>query len=104
MTEGQELIYSDYPDFNQAIDDEVGEIKIYGESFSPSYVLYEFKRETYRIALTEFLEKQFEDLQELVFDSFPALIAYNFRFQFVDPVQMILSKNFYISKMLGKAQ
>jgi len=79
MTEGQELIYSDYPDFNQAIDDEVGEIKIYGESFSPSYVLYEFKRETYRIALTEFLEKQFEDLQELVFDSFPALIAYNYR-------------------------
>jgi hypothetical protein len=79
MTDEKELEYSDYPDFNQWIDDEVGEINIYGESFSPSYVLFELKRETYRIALTEYLESQFEELQEMVFNSFPALIAYNYR-------------------------
>jgi len=75
MSDEKDLEYSDNPDFNQSIDDEVGEIDIHGESFSPSYVLFELKRETYRIALTEFSESQFEDLQEVVFDNFPALIA-----------------------------
>ncbi len=79
MSDEKDLEYSDNPDFNQSIDDEVGEIDIHGESFSPSYVLFELKRETYRIALTEFSESQFEDLQEVVFDNFPALIAYNYR-------------------------
>ncbi|MCX5842417.1 MAG: hypothetical protein NT022_01475 [Deltaproteobacteria bacterium] len=79
MSEEKELEYSDNPDFNQSVDDEIGEINIYDERFLPSYVLFELKRETYRITLTEFLESQFEELKELVFDSFPALIAYNYR-------------------------
>lgn len=79
MSEEKGLEYSDNPDFNQSVDDELGEINIYDEKFSPSYVLFELKRETYRITLTDFLENQFEELQELVFDSFPALIAYNYR-------------------------
>jgi tRNA(His) 5'-end guanylyltransferase len=79
MSEEKELEYSDNPDFNQSVDDEIGEINIYGEKFLPSNVLFELKRETYRIALTEFSESQFEELQELIFDSFAALIAYNYR-------------------------
>lgn len=79
MSEEKELEYPDNPDFNQSVDDQISEINIYGEKFLPSYVLFELKRETYRIALTEFSESQFEELQELVFDSFPALIAYNYR-------------------------
>lgn len=79
MSEEKELEYSDNPDFNQSLDDEIGEINISGEKFLPSYVLFELKKETYRIALTEFIERQLEDLQEQVFSSFPALIAYNYR-------------------------
>jgi hypothetical protein len=79
MSEEKELKYSDNPDFNQSIDDDFDEIKIYNESFLPSYILFELKREAYRIALTDFYEHQFEELQQLVFDSFPAMIAYNYR-------------------------
>jgi len=79
MSEEKELEYPDNPDFNQSVDDEIGEINIYGEKFLSSYILFELKRETYRIALTEFSERQFEELQQLVFGSFPALIAYNYR-------------------------
>ena len=79
MSEDKELEYLDNPDFNQSVDDDISEIIIYREQFQPSYVLFELKRETYRIALTEFEERQFEELQEAVFDRFPALIAYNYR-------------------------
>jgi hypothetical protein len=79
MSEERKLEYTDYPEFNQSMDDEIGEILIYNESFPPSYVLYELKPETYRIALTEFREQKFEELQQLAFDSFPPLIAYNYR-------------------------
>lgn len=79
MSEENELEYHDNLGFNQSIDNEIGEINIYGEELLPSYVLFELKKETYRIALTDFLEREFEELQELVFDRFPALIAYNYR-------------------------
>jgi hypothetical protein len=79
MNTEQDLEYQDNPEFNQSVDDEVGEIYIYGESFQPSYVLFELKRETYRVALTEYMQQEFEHLQQMIFDSFPALIAYNYR-------------------------
>lgn len=79
MSDEKDLEYSDNPEFNQSIDDDIGEVNIYEESFLPSYILFELKREAYRIALTDFLEGQLEQLQQLVFDSFPALIAYNYR-------------------------
>jgi hypothetical protein len=79
MSDEKKLEYLHNPDFNQSVDDQISEIYVCGEKFLPSYVLFELKRETYRIALTEFLESQFEELQELVFDSFPALIAYYYR-------------------------
>jgi hypothetical protein len=79
MSEDKELEYPENPEFNQSIDEDIGEIFIYGEQFQPSYILFELKRETYRIALTEFEESQFEELQEAVFNRFPALIAYNYR-------------------------
>lgn len=79
MSDQQQIAYADNPDFNKSIDDEIGQIEIYGEKFSPSYVLFELKQETYRIALTEFFEREFEELQQLAFDRYPALIAYNYR-------------------------
>lgn len=79
MSGDEGLEYTDNFDFNQSLDDEIGEILIFGEKFLPSYVLFELKMETYRVALTEFHEKQFEELQELVFYNFPALIAFNYR-------------------------
>lgn len=79
MSVEKTLEYNDNPDFNQSIDEEVGEVSVYGEKFLPSYVLYELKKETYRIALTEFLERKFEELQELVFNGYPPLISYNYR-------------------------
>jgi len=44
MNEEKELEYPDNPDFNQSIDDQIGEINIYSEKFLPSYVLFEFKK------------------------------------------------------------
>lgn len=79
MIEDKELEYPDNLDFNQSIDDDIGEIHIYDETFLPSYILFELKREAYRIALTDFQERQLEELQQGVFDDFPALIAYNYR-------------------------
>jgi hypothetical protein len=79
MSGEKELEYSDNLDFNQSISDDIGEIDILGEKFSPSLILFEYKKEIYRIALTEFKERQFEELQQLVFESYPALIAYNYR-------------------------
>ena len=66
MSEEKELEYPDNPDFNQVVDNDNGEIYIYGEKFQPSYVLFELKRETYRIALTEYSEQEFERLQQAV--------------------------------------
>lgn len=85
MNEESKLEYADNPDFNQSIDVETGEIAIYGEKFSASYVLYELKRETYRIGLTDFLEQKHEELQQLAFDNFPSLIAYNYRLSLRGP-------------------
>ena len=79
MSEEKKLEYADNPDFNQYVDDEIGEIDIYGATFLPSYVLYELRQETYRISLSEFLEQKLEDLKQLVLNNFPTLIAYNFR-------------------------
>lgn len=96
MSDEKDLEYSDNPDFNQSVDDDNGgEIYIYEESFLPSYILFELKREAYRIALTDFLEGQLEQLQQLVFDNFPALIAYNYRLSekgegAADPVRKLL--------------
>jgi hypothetical protein len=79
MIDEKELEYADNPDFNESIDEETGEIVIYGEKLSASHVLYELKYETYRIALTDFIDRKLEDLQELAFDAYPPLIAYNYR-------------------------
>lgn len=79
MSGKKELEYLDNPDFNQSIDEEIGEFRIYSEVFNPSYVLFELKQETYRIALTDFNERKFEELQQLVFDNFPVVVAYNYR-------------------------
>ncbi|MEN6332413.1 MAG: hypothetical protein ABFD57_10535 [Smithella sp.] len=79
MNADNQLEYADNPEFNQTIDEEIGDIVIYGEKLSASYILYELKYETYRIAFTDYLDRKFEDLQERTFDDYPPLIAFNYR-------------------------
>lgn len=95
MSIAPDLRYDDHPDFNQSIDDEVGEINILGESFAPSYVLFELAQETYRIATTEYYEQAFEELKQVIFNYFPACIAFNYRLSergegATDPVRKLL--------------
>ncbi len=95
MSTDPELKYEDHPDFNQSIDNEVGEISILGESFAPSYVLFELAQETYRIATTEYYENAYEELKQVIFDYFPACIAFNYRLSekgegATDPVRKLL--------------
>jgi len=79
MSDDKKIDYLEHYDFNQSLDDEMGEVEICGERLCPSQILFELKPETYRIALTDFLSQKLEDLKLLVFDYFPSLIAYNYR-------------------------
>lgn len=79
MSDKKRIEYSDYPDFNQSLDDDIGEIEICGERFLPSQILFELKQEIYRIALTDFLTQELENLKNLAFNSFPSLISYYYR-------------------------
>ena len=79
MSDDKEIDYSENSDFNQSLDDDMGEIEICGERLHPSQVLFELKPETYRIALTDFMTQKLEALKLLVFDRFPSLISYNYR-------------------------
>jgi hypothetical protein len=53
--------------------------EINGEIFLPSEILFNLKKEAYRIALTDFQTQQLEDLKQLAFQSFPSNFAYNYR-------------------------
>lgn len=74
-----DLIYEEHEDFNQDFDDSEKEVVILGKSFRPSEILFHFSKETYRIALTDYQEKQAEAFKAAVYSSFPAPIAYYFR-------------------------
>lgn len=80
--------------FNESLDDE-GEVVIAGASFSRSRILFEMDRELYKQALAEFTEQEFEELKQIIFDYYPACIAYNFRLSergegSTDPVRKLL--------------
>lgn len=74
-----DLIYEEHEDFNQSIDDDEGAITILSISFRASKVLFTLEKETYRIALTDYLNQQSEEFKQKVFDSYPTPIAYYFR-------------------------
>jgi hypothetical protein len=64
--------------FNESLDEE-GEVIIANIPFQRSRILFELAEGTYKDAYNEFLEKEFEDLKQTVFDYYPACIAYNYR-------------------------
>ncbi len=64
--------------FNESLDEE-GEVNIANIPFQRSRVLFELANETYRDAYNEFLEQEFDDLKQTVFDYYPACVAYNYR-------------------------
>lgn len=64
--------------FNESLDEE-GEVIIANIPFQRSRILFELANPTYKDAYNEFLEQEFDDLKQSVFDYYPACIAYNFR-------------------------
>ena len=92
----QNLQYEDitYQRFNDSLDTD-GEIQIAGFSSLPSRILYEMDFVAYQEAYFEFQEREFEELKELVYNQYPACIAYNFRLSekgggAKDPVKKLL--------------
>lgn len=67
-----------YQRFNEFLD-EGGEIIIANVPFQCSRILFELAEETYKDAYKEFMEQDFNDLQQIVFDYYPACVAYNYR-------------------------
>lgn len=64
--------------FNESLDDE-GEVTIANIPFQRSRILFELAYTTYKDAYDEFLEQEFDDLKQTVFDYYPACVAYNYR-------------------------
>lgn len=92
----EEIRYEDvkYQRFNESLDEE-GDVFIANIPFQRSRILFDMAQETYKDAYSEFLEKEFEDLKQSVFDYYPSCIAYNFRLSekgegSFDPVRKLL--------------
>jgi len=64
--------------FNESLDEE-GEVLIANIPFQRSRILFELANTTYKDAYNEFLDQEFDDLKQSVFDYYPACIAYNYR-------------------------
>ena len=75
-----ELQYDDqlYQQFNEDLDED-GDVEIANILFPRSRILFELAKETYKDAFNEYLDRNFEDLQESVFNQYPSCIAYNYR-------------------------
>lgn len=73
-----DLRYEANEDFNQSIDEECV-VSILNTPFRASEILFTLQKETYRIALTDYLNQQLEEFKQKVFDSYPSPIAYYFR-------------------------
>ncbi len=74
----EELRYEDHEDFNLDLDESENPVEILGATFRPSEVLFNMQRETYRIALTDFYDRQIEELKQFAFKELPDSIAYNY--------------------------
>jgi len=75
-----ELQYDDqrYQRFNESLDEE-GDVAIANIPFQRSRILFELANATYKDAYNDFLEQNFDDLKQTVFQYYPACIAYNYR-------------------------
>jgi len=76
--ETEDLRYEEHEDFNLDLDESENPIRILGATFRPSEVLFNMQRETYRIALTDFYDRQIEELKQFAFKELPDSIAYNY--------------------------
>jgi hypothetical protein len=52
------LAYTDHPAFNAFVDDSHEPVQVFREEFAPSEVLFELAPEPYRVYLTEFLQEE----------------------------------------------
>ncbi|MCK5343295.1 MAG: hypothetical protein KAR20_07815 [Candidatus Heimdallarchaeota archaeon] len=80
--------------FNEWLDED-GEVTIANVPFQRSRILFDMETAVYKQALNEFLEQDFEDLKQFVFDYYPSCIAYNLRLSekgegSSDPVRKLL--------------
>ena len=75
-----ELQYDDQrcQPFNESLDED-GNVVIANIQFQRSRILFELANQTYNDAFNEFLDQEFDDLKQSVFDYYPACIAYNYR-------------------------
>jgi abortive infection Abi-like protein len=48
------VLYDDYPEFNESVDETHGIVRVFDAEFRPSAVLYQMEPETYRVYLAEF--------------------------------------------------
>ena len=65
-------------DFNESLDVD-GSVVIADIPFQRSRILYELAYESYQDAYNDYLDDEFQRLQQVVYDSYPACIAFNFR-------------------------
>ena len=92
----EEIKYEDakYQRFNELLDEEGG-VTIASIPFQRSRILYELATDTYQDAFNEFQEQEFQELKQIVFEKYPACIAYNVRLSekgegATDPVRKLL--------------
>lgn len=90
------MAYEDlkYKRFNDSLD-ENGDIVIAGISFAPSRILFDMDAVAYEAAYSEFQEQAFDELKDVIYNSYPSCIAYNFRLSekgegATDPVRKLL--------------
>ncbi len=90
------MAYEDlkYKRFNDSLD-ENGDIVIAGISFAPSRILFDMDAVAYEAAYNEFQEQAFDELKDVIYNSYPSCIAYNFRLSekgegATDPVRKLL--------------
>lgn len=70
--------YEDYPEFNDSLDDQYGQVKIAGFAEPASFVLYEMDEDAYRLAYEDYIEEQKSSFPNIIYNQFPAPIAYYF--------------------------
>jgi len=70
--------YEDHPEFNDSIDEQYGQIQIAGFSEPASFVLREMDEDAYRLAYEDYIEEQKSNFPDIIYNQFPAPIAYYF--------------------------
>jgi hypothetical protein len=78
MSRGAKYEDPQFAAYNESLDEE-GVVNIAGIEFKRSQILFDLAKVTYEEGYGEFLEEQFKELQQTIFDLYPANIAYHYR-------------------------